>query len=227
MLKSTIAQSRFLVGSGSITVSTPKMRLGHAGRCPAVPTLTIILFDDSGSVAMPGGTDPIGNRYAETRAAFKALQVCDCMKCSAAIRHFDTPHADAGPSRLGQRRSQAQLANALCIPASAEGSSLITNALAEAERIASQHPHHASRLVVFTDWDLFDPPGYIERLIDFPGTVLAVGVGANVPSELKGANVTALRVDYSDKPGAVARAVFRELVSDRPGSAVLETGLGA
>ncbi len=78
-----------------------RLQLGWPGFCPRQPRLVLPIFDDSGSVSLPGGGDPVGNRYQEAQLAFEVLQQwCACGKCLAAVLHFDTPHGDVNPGKL-------------------------------------------------------------------------------------------------------------------------------
>jgi len=220
VLTATLQPSRLNTWTGLIPPKEQRLnvQLGWSGRCPKEPDLTIVLFDDSGSVSAPGGGDPIGNRYAEASLAFWKLNNCDCGTCLAAIRHFDTPTGDVGPGPLGRRWFQSFLKGGLQHPEGAAGISLLGPSLEAAEEIASNHPNHTPHLVVFSDWDLFDPPGYLERLEAFPGEVFAVGLGTAPPKALESDHVRVLTVQSTDPPGVVARALFGALVSSRPGA---------
>ena len=218
MLTSTLRDSRVLGQSQRRYVSLETVRLGPVGRCPRTPVLTIALFDDSGSLTEPGGGDPVGNRYEEVKLAYSKLRACRCKKCLAAVLHFDTPLGDLAPGRLGDKRFQRQLAAALSRPAFAFGTSYIRRGLIAAERMADEHPEHQTRLIVLTDWELFDGANYIAQLQDFPGTVLAVGLGVHPPQTLATDTVTSVRIDPTDPPGSLAGEVFAQLVHGRPGS---------
>lgn len=196
-----------------------RVDLGSVGRCPDQPDLTIVSGDGSGSVAAPGGADPIGNRYQEASIAFGMLRRCRCGGCMASIAHFDTPAGDVAPGKLADREFQKEFKAGLRDPPDGMGVSLIGPSLAKAEQIARDHPQHRTRLVVLTDWALFDSFDYVERLKAFPGRVLAVGLGRMPPPELNSESVAMLQVTHGDAPGTVARALFKELVRDRPGAA--------
>ncbi len=221
-MRSSILKQSVILGAHEISDGTlAAIRLGKIGRCPEVPNLFIALFDDSGSVSLPGGTDPIGNRYDEAWHAFRELRACSCNQCLIAVRHFDTPSGDAGPYRAS-RRAPDQLRRSLQVPIDALGSSFLTPSLEAAEQLAGQHPGHAATLLVFTDWQLFDPPEYLERLRAFPGRLVVFGLGFEAPIELQSDNGRRVHIAFEDAPGAVARAVFNGIVLDRSGSTVFD-----
>lgn len=194
------------------------IELGWPGFCPRQPRLVLPIFDDSGSVSLPGGGDPVGNRYEEARLAFEALQKwCSCGKCLAGVLHFDTPRGDVHPGKLHSRAFQQQLRRGLRIPRFAGGSSILGPSLTRAEGVAARFPNHEVRLVVLTDWQLFDTDNHLERLGNFPGAVLVIGLNASPPAPVDGDNIVGLRVGHDDPPGAVARALFGELTVGRRG----------
>ena len=202
------------------------IKLGWPGFCPRQPRLVLPIFDDSGSVSLPGGGDPIGNRYEEAQLAFEALQEwCSCGKCLAGVLHFDTPRGDVDPGKLGSYRFQEQLKRDLRIPRGAAGSSFLDPSLTRAEEIAASFPKHEVRLVVLTDWQLFDTDNILERLRNFPGPVLAIGLNASPPSEVE-SDMVGLRVGHDDPRGAVARALFHELTVGRRGRRFIGTTAG-
>jgi len=191
------------------------IELGWPGFCPRQPRLVLPIFDDSGSVSLPGGGDPVGNRYQEARLAFKALQEwCTCGKCLAGVLHFDTPQGDIAPGKLRSLTFQQHLTRGLRVPRFAAGSSVLDPSLTRAEKIAASFPKHEVRLVVLTDWQLFD--NVLDRLHSFPGTVLAIGLNADPPSAADD-DIVGVRVSHSDPPGAVARALFGQLTVGRRG----------
>jgi hypothetical protein len=192
--------------------------LGWPGFCPRLPRLVLPVFDDSGSVSLPGGGDPVGSRYEEVQLAFEALQEwCTCGKCLAGVLHFDTPRGDVDPGKLRSPTFQQHLARGLRVPRFAAGSSVLGPSLTRAEAIAASFPKHEVRLVVLTDWQLFDTDNVFDRLHGFPGAVLAIGLNANPPSPVEGDHIVGLRVGHDDPPGAVARALFGELTVGRRG----------
>ncbi|MEC5152437.1 hypothetical protein [Cryobacterium sp. GrIS_2_6] len=202
----------------------PPIELGWPGFCPRQPRLVLPIFDDSGSVSLPGGGDPIGNRYQEAQRAFEALREwCSCGKCLAGVLHFDTPRGDVDPGKLRSTSFQGQLASGLRIPRGAAGSSVLGPGLTRAEDIAARFPKHEVRLVVLTDWQLFDTDNVLERLRNFPGTMLAIGLNASLPSPVDGHDIVGLRIAHDDPPGAVARALFGELTVGRRGRRFIAT----
>ncbi|TFD27343.1 hypothetical protein [Cryobacterium lyxosi] len=141
------------------------IKLGWPGFCPRQPRLVLPIFDDSGSVSVPGGGDSVGNRYEEAQLAFEALQKwCSCGKCLAGVLHFDTPSGDVNPGKLRSPTFQRHLARGLQIPRFAAGSSILGPSLIRAEQIAANFPKHEVRLVVLTDWQLFDIDNILEQL---------------------------------------------------------------
>ena len=192
--------------------------LGWPGFCPRQPRLVLPIFDDSGSVSLPGGGDPVGNRYEEAQLAFTALQEwCTCGKCLGGVLHFDTPRGDVAPGKLRSPTFQLHLARGLRIPRFAAGSSILGPSLTRAEEIAMSFPKHEVRLVVLTDWQLFDTDNVLNQLRSFPGTVLAIGLNTNPPIAADDDSIVGLRVGHDDPPGAVARALFGELTVGRRG----------
>ena len=193
------------------------IELGWPGFCPRQPRLVLPIFDDSGSISLPGGGDPVGNRYQEAQLAFEALQEwCSCGKCLAGVLHFDTPQGDVDPGKLRSRAFQQHLKRGLRVPRFAAGSSVLGPSLTRAEEIAASFPKHEVRLVVLTDWQLFDTDNALDRLHSFPGTVLAIGLNADPPSEADD-DIVGLRIGHGHPPGAVARALFGELTVGRRG----------
>jgi hypothetical protein len=204
--------------SGARTGWRLRVDLGSVGRCPDRPDLIIHISDGSGSITAPGGKDPIGNRWEEAQIAFDRLKRCRCGRCLGGVVHFDTPAGGIEPGPLGDRAFQRKLRTALRDPVDGFGVSLIGPSLLKAEQIAHAHTGHSARLVILTDWELFDTFDYIDRIRKFPGSVLAVGLGATPPSALETETVTSLRIDHADPPGTVARAVFGALISNRVGA---------
>lgn len=199
------------------------IQLGWPGFCPRQPRLVLPIFDDSGSVSLPGGGDPVGNRYQEAQLAFGALQQwCSCGKCLAGVLHFDTPRGDVDPGKLRSPTFQGRLTRGLRIPRFAAGSSVLGPSLTRAEEIAAGFPKHEVRLVVLTDWQLFDTDNLIDRLRSFQGTVLAIGLNAGPPSAADD-DIVGLRIAHGDPPGAVARALFGELTVGRRGRRFIGT----
>ncbi len=194
------------------------IHLSWPGFCPRQPRLVLPIFDDSGSVSLPGGGDPVGNRYEEAQLAFEALQEwCICGKCLAGVLHFDTPRGDVDPGKLRSPTFQQHLTRGLRVPRFATGSSVLGPSLTRAEGLAASFPKHEVRLVVLTDWQLFDTDNVLDRLRSFPGAVLAIGLNTDPPIAADDDNIVGLRVGHDDPPGAIAHALFGELTVGRRG----------
>jgi len=219
---SAVVQGAVLGYPSPIAAGQPHLMVGDPGRCPGDASLTIAIFDDSGSVAGPAGSDPVSNRYAEARAAFDALaRRCRCGQCHAAVLHFDLV-GGAGPLPL-KRRVPGSLSQALTIPPDACGCSLLGPSLAAASRIVEGAPSARDlALVVFSDFQLFDAD--LERVLadmaDFPGEVQAVALGANPDIGGLDPGITVTRLTANDPPGALGRALLRSLAHGRPGARI-------
>lgn len=219
LVPSNIVQGGVLGYSSPAVTGPPRLVVGDPGRCPGYPTLTIAIFDDSGSVIAPAGSDPVSNRYAEAGAAFDALaRRCRCGQCSVAVLHFDLV-GDAGPLPL-KRRVPGSLSRSLAIPPDAAGCSLLGPSLAAAARIVDGTP--AARdlaLVVFSDFQLFDDDldRVLSNLAGFPGDVHAVVLGSS-PLITMDPRITVTRLTNSDPPGALGRALLRSLAQGRRGA---------
>jgi hypothetical protein len=185
-----------------------------------VPTLLIALFDDSGSVTSPGGTDPLSGRYAEVARAFSAVARKGSRRELGAIVHFDTPsHGEVEPTpitRSGLRRLRAGLRP----PIDGAGTSELGPCLERAYQIAEAYPGHEAALVVLSDFQLFDsdPAKVLSRLASFPGQVHAVVLGSHLPAGVLDSRIAVSSIDHDSHPGAVAQALFSSLVARRPGS---------
>lgn len=199
--------------------ATPQLRLGNPGRCGEQPTLVISVSDDSASVTSPAGADPVSNRYAEAREAFRVVgRACRCRHCLGAVLHFDLV-GGAPPTPLARRLSSA-LEGALRMPPMAAGCSLLGPSLEEAFHLAEQHPEHQCSLLVLSDFALMDPdPAQVlSRLSTFPGDVHAVILGRPLPHRVLDLRIRVTPVTAEDEPGAVARAVFSTLTAHRVGT---------
>jgi hypothetical protein len=111
----------------------------------------------------------------------------------------------------------------LRIPRFAAGSSTLGPSLTRAEEIAASFPKHEVRLVLLTDWQLFDTDNVLERLRSFPGAVLAIGLNTDPPIAADDDRIVGLRIGHDDKSGAVARALFGELTVGRRGRRFIRT----
>lgn len=203
--------------------------VGDPGHCPGHPNLTIGIFDDSGSVIAPAGSDPVSNRYAEAEAAFAALaRRCRCGKCLAAVLHFDLV-GGAGPLSL-KRRVPPALQQALAIPQSAAGCSLLGPSLGAAARMVERASSvRGLALVVFSDFQLFDDD--LERVLSdlagFPGEVHAVVLGSSSGNTGLDPRITLTHLTSGDAPGALSRALMRSLSRDRRGARIPADTSGA
>jgi hypothetical protein len=193
-------------------------RLGHPGRCPQTPTLVIMLFDNSGSVE--GGNDPSGNRYAEAALALeKVARRCKCTAELAAVVHFDTPTSgDVAPLPINSTGHVA-IARGLAPPPDGSGCSILGPSLQVALQLAHAHPRHHASLLVFSDFELFDPdiPGLLDQFAAFPGDVHAIVLRRPAPQQLVAdPRVAVTPISYESQTGDVARALFAVLTARRP-----------
>lgn len=202
------------------TEPDPAYKLGSPGKPSPVPTLLIALFDNSGSVTSPGGTDPLSNRYAEVTTAFQTVARKGSPRELGAIVHFDTPSSGGVEPVPITRTGMLRLRAGLRPPPDGAGTSELGPSLHRALEIAENHPGHEVTLVVLSDFQLFDPePGQVfSYLAAFPGDVHAVVLGGRLPVGVLDERITITAIDRESRPGAVARALFSSLVTHRPGS---------
>jgi hypothetical protein len=187
-----------------------------------MPTLLIAVFDNSGSVVSPAGTDPLSNRYREVARAFSVVARKGSRHELAAVLHFDTPSSgDIAPTPI-TRRGLLALRHGLRVPPDGAGTSELGPGLHRAFEITEANPDHAATLVVLSDFWLLDsdPPGVLADLAMFPGDVHAVVLGRRLPAGVLNERITTTPIGRDDPPGAVARALFASLVTHRPGSYV-------
>jgi hypothetical protein len=227
LLPSSLLPSRLLgtpMPSGSAGPASPSYRLGDPGRPATVPTLLIAVFDNSGSVMGPQGTDTLSNRYAEVEHAFSVVARRGSPRELGAIIHFDTPSSGEVPPTPLTRRSLVDLRVGLHPPADGAGTSDLGPSLTRATVLAKHHPEHETTLVVLSDFFLTDsdPSAVLSDLAAFPGTVHAVVLGGRPPAGVLSEDVTTTVVTHESRPGVVARALFAGLVAHRPGSRVAE-----
>lgn len=209
-------------GARGTAITKPAYLLGKPGRCPANATLSINLFDNSGSVV--GGNDPSANRYVEAQAAIGRIsQSCHCGDELTAIYHFDTPTSgDVAPIAIG-RKQRTAIARGLAIPSDGRGISELGPSLRVAYDTAAHYPDHDAVLVVYSDFELFDHNlgDVLERFAAFPGRVHAVVLRSQPPQLLLDDDrVQVTPVGYDAPAGEVARAVFDSLTIHRPGRRV-------
>ncbi len=187
--------------------------LGSPGRCPHEPTLVTLVFDNSGSVST--GNDPIGTRYAEARLAVEAVaKRCRCHRELAAVIHFDHPTSRCVSPTPLDRAGLATVLDGLSIPSDGRGISNLGPSLKRAYELAARYPDHRHAVVVASDFELFDND--VDRVLSdlrsFPGLVHAVVLRSEPPAVLlDDESVVVSRIQYGDKPGAVARALFESL----------------
>src|SRR5437879_7709642 len=115
MIRERLLVSRLLPGRllGAPSANTPTSSsgptyvLGRPGRPATMPTLLITIFDNSGSVTWPTGTDPLSGRFAEVDHAFTMVARRGTKHELGMVLHFDTPTSgDVGPlpiTRTGMR----------------------------------------------------------------------------------------------------------------------------
>lgn len=218
-----IQPSRLLPG-GVIAVRdfprhrAPSIELGWPGLEPKRPCLVIVTFDDSGSVAAPHGTDPVGNRFVEAK---KAIQlVADwtyTTRSKIAVLHFDHPHGASGVRVLNDEHVVRRLEPALRSP-NGVGSSNLLPSLDEMERLAAAHPDHDIIATIVSDFELTDddPAEVFSRLRAFPGHIHAVVLGGSTPPDLMDTGtITVTPLSAGDPPGAFAAALHRSLTATR------------
>jgi hypothetical protein len=223
LVSSTPLSSRLLGASGTRSggrMSSPDLdgALGDPGWLAAVPTLLITLFDNSGSVTSPVGTDPLSNRFAEARHAFSVVARRGSRHELGAVLHFDTPsRGDVRPVPL-TRLGLLVLRSGLRIPPDGAGTSKLTPSVRRAVEIAGMYPDHQVTLVVLSDFQLLDPEPkqvVLAELAAFPGQVHAVVLGSDLPAGMLDERITVTPIGGDDPPGAVARAVFTSLTTYR------------
>jgi hypothetical protein len=193
--------------------------LGDPGQPAAVPTLLVAVFDDSGSVTSPIGTDPLSNRFAEVAHAFSVVARRGSRHERGAVLHFDTPSdGEVAPVPI-TRRGLRLLRRGLRVPPDGAGSSELGPSLHRATAIAQAHPDHAVTLVVLSDFLLLDadPASTLTALAAFPGDVHAVVLSTQLPQGVLDGRITVTHVGRDDSPGTVARALFASLTTYRPG----------
>lgn len=204
--------------SASVDRTLAGVRLGPVGKCPHRPILFITSIDNSGSVAGGGGNDPCGNRFQEIRFAIAPIaQRCTCGKELVALLNFDSPNSgDVAPTPI--RGGMPRIDRGLAIPPDGGGSSVLGPSLAQARRIAIEHPDHDTVFVVLSDFELLDPDfgRVLEELSDFPGQAHAVVLRSAPPQQLvDDPRVIVNTVNSADPPGTLAKAIFCSLIATR------------
>lgn len=203
-----------------VSSSGPTYVLGRPGRPATMSTLLISIFDNSGSVTWPTGTDPLSNRFAEVDHAFSLVARRGTDHELGMVLHFDTPTSgDIGPLPI-TRTGMRELRRGLRVPPDGAGRSLLRPSLRRATEVASRYPGHQVTLVVLSDFQLFDKdvPAVLAELAAFPGNVHAVVLGTLPDAHIPTGSVAVTRVGSHDAPGAVAKVLFADLTRYRPGS---------
>ncbi|MCX4098053.1 hypothetical protein [Nocardia sp. alder85J] len=212
--------ARSATGRGSAIVP---FTLPHPGDCSDARTLTIAIFDDSGSVAGLGGNDPISLRYQEAGIAFRHLaNACACGHEFGAVLHFDHPSGcDVPPVRLDGRRGLRQIERGLREPPGEFGTSDLGPSLAAAKVMAERFNGDHVTLMVFSDFMLTDadPASVYATMETFPGLVCNMVLAATVPQELVDIPNGRLREIPADaESGAVAQVILQGLTEHRLGA---------
>ncbi|MDT0330891.1 hypothetical protein [Nocardiopsis lambiniae] len=186
--------------------------------------MLIVDFDNSGSVVSPSGTDPLSNRFAEVEHAFHAVARRAAKHELGAVLHFDSPTKGDVPPVPLSCQGLGRLRSGLQVPSDGAGSSALLPSLRQAVKLAETHPQHAATLVVLSDFMLFDanPVAALHELAAFPGEVHAVVLGSYMSADAFDPRITVTPIQREDPPGAVARALFRSLVAQRPGSFIAD-----
>jgi len=214
------------------TVREPYVELGWPGFESKTPSLDLLLFDDSGSVTAPHGTDPVGNRFAEAWNAIRLVaDWSHTARAKVVVLHFDHPVGASPVTALNQHHLEDRLRPSLAVPRGGVGTSDLLPSLTAAEHLAVKYSDHDVRLTVFSDFQLTDsdPRLALATLEGFPGPVHAVVLGGGAPRDLDGAaNVTVTPLRASDPPGSFAAAIHRSLTATRRGRrySVLHRGTG-
>jgi hypothetical protein len=225
VLPSSVLASQVLGAAGSVS-SRPARRgrstyvLGNPGRPAESPTLLIAVFDNSGSVVSPGGTDPLSNRYAEVNRAFSIVARRGAEHELGAVLHFDSPTSgDVEPTPI-TKRGLARLRAGLRVPPDGAGSSRLAPSLRQAVGLAQAYPDHLCTLVVLSDFQLLDPEPHavLMDMADFPGQVHAVVFGGRPAQGVAYPWIIPTYIGRDDPPGAVAKALFASLTIHRSGS---------
>ena len=220
LLPSSLLPSYLLGGAREQgPVVATQVSLGPVGHCPHVPTLTIFVFDNSGSVSGVFGNDPVARRFDEARLAIHTVsRRCRCDHERVSVVHFDSPTCcDVPPTRLG-RNGWRRVEHGLAIPSDGAGSSILGPSLQAAHRLAETYADHNAVAVVLSDFQLFDDdlPGLYSDLASFPGTVHAVSLRATPPQQLvDDERVVVTHITYDAERGALAQAVLTALTTQR------------
>lgn len=196
---------------GSLNIAFPL-----PGRCPAEPTLLILVFDDSGS--MLGGNDSAGMRYEEAGLAVEAVgRRCRCGDERVAVLHMNRPTtADLEPTPIS-RRNWRDIEAALQVPSDTDGASALADTLQRASAMAQSRSRERACILVFSDYELVDDMHDLAvALTDFPGRAHAVVMrSAPPPIFAEFDQITVSHVPTGEPPGLVAGTVFDALAEPR------------
>ena len=188
-----------------------QVQLERPGPCSGEHICYHCVFDNSGSIGH--GNDPGGNRFEEIRLTLRHVaRHCRCHRELASIIHFDTPtSADVMPTKL-DRKGLRQLEAGLTIPLDGAGSSDLGPSLDRVSALAAKQPDFKHVLTVLSDFELHGRPTVLDELVRFPGDVHAVVLRSTPPQVLIDApTVLVTRVQPTDPPGAVAKALFTSM----------------
>ncbi len=208
---------------GEPTDLREEIRLGWPGLDPLQTSDDYLIFDDSGSMTVDGGNDPIGNRYAEARKAVQSVGAWTrTSRQRVAVLHFDYPGVEAiGPHRIDLKLGRTRIQQALTVPPRAWGSSALAPAMTATNKLAHESNAAAKRCTIFSDFELADAnPGQAYAEIGrFPGHVHAVVLNAAPPAALSALpNVTITHISTESPPGLLAAAVMHSLATGRRGA---------
>lgn len=204
---------------GDVRTGRRGYALGSPGWPSKEPTLFMAIFDNSGSVVAPTGTDPLSNRFEEVAHAFSVVARRGARHELGAVVHFDTPSSgEVGPVPI-TKYGMVKLRRGLRPPPDGRGSSALLPSVRRAIELAEAYPEHKVTLVVLSDFQLLDPvPAQaLAELAAFPGDVHAVVLGGRLPDGVLADRITVTPVRTDDPPGAVARALFASLTTHRRG----------
>lgn len=201
-------------------VTRERILLGYPGFDPVKPRLDVLVFDDSWSLASPGGNDPVAQRYEEAATAVHSVAKWSFTgRQKLSVFHFDHPQGFLGPTPLHHRSGVGRILQAMHPLENAPGSSEALPSLYPAVQLADAYPGQTS-LTIFSDWLLLDDdPAEVLRLLGgFPGPVHTVVLNTVPPAELETLpNLRVTRVSSNDPPGRLAAAVAHSLTAARRG----------
>ncbi|GAB25405.1 hypothetical protein GOPIP_081_00440 [Gordonia polyisoprenivorans NBRC 16320 = JCM 10675] len=191
--------------------------LPDLGPCPAHAVEVVALFDNSPSVSLSGGTDPLANRLAEARQAIGHMAAaCRCRRERVSLLSFDQPGRASvlrqPLTRTGVRRLYASLGRMPSEP----GSSDLGPGLDVAEHLAGRAPGPVV-VVVFSDFLLTDtdPERVLARFSGLEAVRHAVVLGARPPGALSGSDVAVSTITPASEPGAVAQVLAHAFLDAR------------